>query len=177
MIRPILKYGENPLHERARNVDAITADIAVLIDDMIETMYAAPGVGLAAPQVGVPLRLFVVDISVGRDPKALMTVINPEVVELDGMQLEEEGCLSIPGFNATVVRPSRLVVKGLDRQGAEQRIEGTALLARALQHEIDHLDGTLFIDRADARSLTFLREYERHVPLSSRVVDGGVKLS
>jgi peptide deformylase len=147
MIRPILKYGESPLHERARNVETITPDIDLLIDDMIETMYAAPGVGLAAPQVGVPLRLFVVDVSVGRDPRALITVVNPEVVELEGMQLEDEGCLSIPGFNATVVRPSRLVVKGLDRRGAEVRIEGTALLARALQHELDHLDGTLFVDR------------------------------
>lgn len=147
MIRPILKYGDSPLHAPARNVDAITPEVERLIDDMIETMYAAPGIGLAAPQVGVPLRLFVVDLSVGRDPKGLLTVINPEVVEIDGLQLEEEGCLSIPGFNATVVRPSRIVVKGLDRQGVEQRYEGTALLARAFQHEIDHLDGTLFVDR------------------------------
>ena len=147
MIRPILKYGEPPLHTRARNVDAITPEIDRLIDDMAETMYAAPGIGLAAPQVGVALRLFVVDLSVGRDPNGLITVINPEVVEIDGVQLEDEGCLSVPGFNATVVRPSRIVIKGLDRQGVEQRFEGTALLARAFQHEIDHLDGTLFVDR------------------------------
>ena len=147
MIRPILKYGDQPLHERARDVDVVTADIDRLIDDMVETMYAAPGIGLAAPQVGVPLRLFVVDLSVGSDPKGLLTVINPDIVELDGVQLEEEGCLSIPGFNATVVRPTRIVVKGLDRAGAEQRFEGTGLLARAFQHEIDHLDGTLFVDR------------------------------
>ena len=147
MIRPILKYGEHPLHERARDVESVTAEIDRLIDDMIETMYAAPGVGLAAPQVGVPLRLFVVDISVGRDPNGLITVLNPTIVELDGVQLEEEGCLSIPGFNATVVRPTRVVVKGLDRHGTEQQIEGNGLLARAFQHEIDHLDGTLFVDR------------------------------
>jgi peptide deformylase len=147
MIRPILKYGEKPLHGRARNVDAITPEIDRLIDDMIETMYAAPGVGLAAPQVGVPLRLFVVDLSVGRDPNGLMIMINPEFVEIDGVQLEEEGCLSVPGFNATVVRPSRVVVKSLDRRGAEQRTEGTGLLARAFQHELDHLDGTVFVDR------------------------------
>ena len=84
---------------------------------MIETMYAAPGIGLAAPQVGVPLRIFVVDLSVGRDPDGLIVMINPEFVERDGMQLEEEGCLSVPGFNATVVRPMRAVVKGLDRHG------------------------------------------------------------
>ena len=114
---------------------------------MIETMYAAPGVGLAAPQIGVSLRMFVVDISVGRDPDGLMVFINPEFVERDGMQLEEEGCLSVPGFNATVVRPSRVAIKGLDREGREHRREGVALLARAFQHEMDHLDGTLFVDR------------------------------
>src|SRR4029078_1497694 len=116
-------------------------------DDMIDTMYAAPGVGLAAPQVGVSLRIFVVDISLGRDPAGLMVFVNPEFVERDGMQLEEEGCLSVPGFNATVVRPARAVVRGLDRSGTEQTIEGRELLARAFQHEMDHLDGTVFIDR------------------------------
>jgi len=147
MIRPILKYGDSVLHDKARTVDAITPDIDRLVDDMIETMYAAPGVGLAAPQVGVPVRLFVVDVSIGRDPEGLLVVINPEFVERDGVQLEEEGCLSVPGFNATVVRPMRAVVKGLDRHGNSQQYEGTGLLARAFQHEMDHLDGTLFVDR------------------------------
>jgi len=147
MIRPILKYGDDVLHDRARPVEAISQEISRLIDDMIETMYAAPGVGLAAPQVGVPLRIFVIDLSVGRDPSGLIVMINPEFVERDGMQLEEEGCLSVPGFNATVVRPSRATVKGLDRAGNEQQREGIGLLARAFQHEIDHLDGTLFVDR------------------------------
>ena len=114
---------------------------------MIETMYAAPGVGLAAPQVGVPLRLFVVDLSVGRDPKGLIVMINPGSSTRDGMQLEEEGCLSVPGFNATVVRPAQRAVSGLDRHGQPQTIEGTDLLARAFQHEMDHLDGKLFVDR------------------------------
>lgn len=147
MIRPILKYGDNVLHDRAQAVDAVTPEIERLVDDMIETMYAAPGVGLAAPQVGVSLRIFVVDVSVGRDPSALMVMINPEFVARDGMQLEEEGCLSVPGFNATVVRPARAVVKALNRAGVEHQIEGTGLLARAFQHEMDHLDGTLFVDR------------------------------
>ncbi len=147
MIRPILKYGDSLLHGRAASVDVITPDIERLVDDMIETMYAAPGVGLAAPQVGVALRIFVVDISVGRDPGGLLVMINPEFVEMEGMQLEDEGCLSVPGFNATVVRPTRVVVRGLDRRGSEQTIEGTGLLARAFQHEMDHLDGTLFVDR------------------------------
>jgi len=147
MIRPILKFGDQILHDAAKPVDGITPDIDRLVDDMIETMYAAPGIGLAAPQVGIPLRLFVVDLSVGRDPKGLIVMINPEFVERDGMQLEEEGCLSVPGFNATVVRPGRAVIKGLDRAGDPQQIEGTGLLARAFQHEMDHLDGTVFVDR------------------------------
>jgi peptide deformylase len=147
MIRPILKYGDSVLHEKARVVDAITPDIDRLVDDMIETMYAAPGVGLAAPQVGVPLRIFVVDVSVGRDPDGLIVMINPEFVERDGVQLEEEGCLSVPGFNATVMRPMRVVVKGLDRHGDDHQHEGSGLLARAFQHEMDHLDGALFVDR------------------------------
>lgn len=147
MIRPILKYGDSVLHDRARPVDRITPEIETLIDDMIETMYAAPGVGLAAPQVGQPIRLFVVDVSVGRDPGGLLVMLNPEIVERDGMQLEEEGCLSVPGFEATVVRPSRVIIKGLNRNGEEYQREGTGLLARAFQHEMDHLDGQLFVER------------------------------
>src|SRR5439155_21451055 len=147
MIRPILKYGDKVLHERTRTVDALTPEVDRLVDDMIDTMYAAPGIGLAAPQVGMLLRIFVVDLSVGRDPSALLVMINPEFIDRDGMQLEEEGCLSVPGFNATVVRPSRVVVKGLDRMGQPVEREGTGLLARAFQHEMDHLDGTLFVDK------------------------------
>lgn len=147
MIRPILKYGDQILHEVARPVEAVTPDIASVIADMIDTMYAAPGIGLAATQIGIPLRIFVVDITLGRDPSGLIVMVNPEFVSREGMQLEEEGCLSIPGFNATVVRPERAIVKGLDREGAEHQREGTGLLARAFQHEMDHLDGTLFVDR------------------------------
>jgi peptide deformylase len=110
-------------------------------------MYAAPGIGLAAPQVGVPLRVSVIDLSVGRRGGELHVLVNPEFVVRDGTQLEEEGCLSVPGFDATVARPSRAVVRALDRHGKEQTLEGTGLLARALQHEIDHLDGILFVDR------------------------------
>ena len=147
MIRPILRYGADVLHHPAGHVDAITPDIEQLIDDMIHTMYAAPGVGLAATQVGVGLRVFVADISVGHNPSDLLTFVNPEIVERDGMQLEEEGCLSVPGFNATVARPQRVVLKGLDRAGHEQVVEGKGLLARCFQHEMDHLDGTVFVDR------------------------------
>ena len=147
MIRPILKYGDQVLHEPARRVDEVTGDIDRLVEDMIETMYAAPGIGLAATQIGVPLRIFVVDVSLGHNPADLIVMINPEFVERDGMQLEEEGCLSVPGFNATVVRPERAVVKGLDRTGQAQQREGLGLLARAFQHEMDHLDGMVFVDR------------------------------
>jgi len=147
MIRPILKYGDAPLHQTAKDVIQFDDQLQRLIDDMVETMYAAPGIGLAATQVGVPVRVFVVDLSVGRDPSKLIVMVNPEWVEREGMQLEEEGCLSVPGFNATVVRPSRAVVRGLDRDGEPLTVEGNELLARALQHEIDHLDGVVFVDR------------------------------
>ena len=147
MIRPIVKYGDRVLHEPARDVDAITPQIQTLIADMVATMYAAPGIGLAASQIGVPLRIFVIDLSVGRDAGSLITMINPTFVEREGMQLEEEGCLSVPGFNATVARPERVVVRGLDRDGRPHQHEGTGLLARAFQHEMDHLDGRVFLDR------------------------------
>jgi peptide deformylase len=148
MIRPIVKYGETDvLHTPAREIDGITPDIVSLVNDMVETMYAAPGIGLAAPQIAVPLRVFVVDLSVGRDADSLITLINPVFVQREGMQLEDEGCLSIPGFTSSVPRPERVVIKGLDREGRERQYEGTGLLARAFQHEMDHLDGRLFVDR------------------------------
>lgn len=147
MIRPILRYGERPLHEAAAEVTTFDAVLQQLIDDLIDTMYAAPGVGLAATQVGVPQRVFVVDLSLGRNAGDLIVMVNPSFVSREGTQLEEEGCLSAPGFNATVVRPAQAVVTGLDRDGKEHTVEGRDLLARAFQHEMDHLDGIVFIDR------------------------------
>jgi peptide deformylase len=147
VIRPILKFGEAPLHDVAADVGALTDEIQTLINDMIETMYAAPGIGLAAPQIGVPLRIFVVDLSLGHKADELLVFVNPVFLERDGVQLEEEGCLSVPGFNATVARPQRAVVQGLDRHGEMRTVEGKDLLARAFQHEMDHLDGKLFLDR------------------------------
>ena len=147
MLRPIVKHGANVLHRAAAPVTTFGPELDCLIDDMIATMYAAPGIGLAAPQLGVPLRVFVVDLSLGRRADDLHVLVNPEVMERRGLQLEEEGCLSVPGFNATVLRPNRVVLSGLDRRGGACRIEGEGLLARALQHEIDHLDGILFLDR------------------------------
>ena len=146
MIRPILRHGDAALHRAAEPVAGAIPELQPLIDDMIETMYAAPGIGLAAPQVGVSLRIFVADVSIGRDPAQLLTFINPEIVEAGGGQREDEGCLSVPGFNATVIRPARVVLKGLARDGSEQVVEATGLLARCFAHEMDHLAGTLFVD-------------------------------
>ena len=147
MIRPILRLGADTLHTPALPVAAITPEIDQLVADMIDTMYAAPGIGLAAPQIGVPLRVIVVDLSVGADPGQLIQLVNPVFVAREGEQKHEEGCLSIPGYGGTPVRPSRVVVRGLDPQGVEREHEGTELLARAFCHEIDHIDGLLFVDR------------------------------
>lgn len=144
------------LHRPAEPVAEITPEIEALVDDMIQTMYAAPGIGLAAPQVGVGLRVFVCDISLGSDAGTLLTFINPVFVEREGMQLEEEGCLSVPGFNATVARPARVVLEGLDREGRTHTAEAEGLLARCFQHEMDHLDGTLFVDRLRGLQKDFL---------------------
>jgi peptide deformylase len=147
MLRPILRYGDRPLHLPAEPVTRFDADLQRLIDDLIETMYAAPGIGLAATQIGVLQRVFVADLSVGRDPSQLIVMVNPEFVLREGTQLEDEGCLSVPGFNATVLRPARAIVQGSDRDGNPIQLEGAGLLARVFQHEIDHLDGRVFIDR------------------------------
>jgi peptide deformylase len=147
MLRPIVRYGTPGLHATAEPVTSFDDNLRRLIDDMVETMYAAPGIGLAAPQVGVPLRVCVIDLSAGQRGGEVITLVNPEFVSRDGMQIEDEGCLSVPGFTATVARPAHAVVRGFDRDGRPKTVEGSDLLARALQHEIDHLDGRLFLDR------------------------------
>ena len=146
-IRPILKFGHPVLHAPSAAVASIDGEIHQLFEDMVATMYAAPGIGLAAPQIGVSLRVIVVDLSVGEDRKQLIKLVNPEFVEREGEQREEEGCLSIPGFGGAPVRPARVVVKGLDPDGTERVYTGTELLARAFCHEIDHVDGLVFVDR------------------------------
>ena len=146
-LRPILKWGEPVLHAPAEPVARVDGAIAELLADMVQTMYAAPGIGLAAPQIGVPLRVIVIDLSVGKDPGRLIQLINPELVETVGQQEEEEGCLSIPGFGGTPTRPAQVTVKGLDAEGREAVITGEGLLARAFCHEIDHVNGLLFVDR------------------------------
>jgi peptide deformylase len=146
-VRPIVKYGHPMLHEPSQPVREIDGDIRRLLDDMVETMYAAPGIGLAAPQIAVPLRVIVVDLSVGEDKSQLIKLVNPEFVVREGEQRHEEGCLSVPGFGGSPLRPARVVVKGLDPDGKERTYEATELLARAFCHEIDHVDGLLFVDR------------------------------
>jgi peptide deformylase len=126
------------------NIDASLSD---LVRDMVETMYAAPGIGLAAPQVAVPLRVIVVDLSVGERQNELITLVNPELVDKEGEQHEEEGCLSVPRYYGSPPRPARVTVKGLDLEGKERVYTADGLLARAFCHEIDHIDGLLFVDR------------------------------
>jgi peptide deformylase len=135
------------LHQPAAPVTGPSPEISALIDDMMETVYAAPGVGLAAPQIGAPHRVFVIDLSIGKVPSECIVLLNPQLVRREGMQLVEEGCLSVPGFHATVPRPKSLTVRGLDREGRERVVEADGFLARAIQHEMDHLNGILFVDR------------------------------
>ena len=145
-ILPILRYPHEVLLTRTEDVTDITPDVARLVQDMIETMHAAPGVGLAANQVGVGKRIAVVDLSVGEDPKQLLVLINPRILENHGGYDDEEGCLSLPGFSERVRRPDRAVIEALDLKGARRTYEGRNLLARAFNHEIDHLEGRLFIE-------------------------------
>ena len=146
-LHPIIKWGHPTLHAASAEVREIDGQIAKLVEDMVETMYAAPGIGLAAPQIDVPLRVIVIDLTVGEDPSQLIKLVNPEIVEQEGEQREEEGCLSVPKYYGSPVRPARVTVKGLDLDGNERVFEGTELLARAFCHEIDHINGTLFVDR------------------------------
>jgi peptide deformylase len=141
-IRPILTAAEPVLRERTKRVSRYDASLHRLLDDMLETMRHAPGVGLAANQIGVPLRVALVEVE-GR----LTELVNPEVVRSAGEELDWEGCLSIPGYVAEVTRAEKVTVKARDRHGKEFRVRGTELMSRALQHEIDHLNGQLYIDR------------------------------
>lgn len=142
-IRTIRIYGDELLRKKCRVVEDISQRILILIEDMKETMYKSNGIGLAAPQVGILKRIVVIDVGDG-----LITLINPEIVEMQGSQLVSEGCLSIPGVQKSVDRPETVKVKAINEIGEKIIIDGEGLLARALCHEIDHLDGVLFIDKA-----------------------------
>jgi peptide deformylase len=146
-IRPIVRYGDPVLHTPASPVGRIDDEVRALFDDMIATMWAAPGIGLAAPQVGVPLRVIVIDLTVGEDPSQVIKLANPEILEREGEQRHEEGCLSIPGYSGSPVRPARVTVRGIDPEGKERVYTATELLARAFSHEVDHVNGYVFVDR------------------------------
>ena len=141
-LRNIRKYGDDILRKKCREVDNIDKRLLTLIKDMFDTMYEADGVGLAAPQVGILKRLVVIDI--GEGP---LVFINPEILETDGKQIDQEGCLSLPGELEEVMRPNYVRARALNEKGEEFEIEAEELLARAILHEYDHLNGTLFIDR------------------------------
>ncbi len=146
-ILPISLYPDPVLRVRCPDVETFGEDLRILVADMIETMYAAPGVGLAAPQVGVELRLAVVDLSVGKEDGALIVLVNPEITERRGTVTEVEGCLSIPGFSEKVVRPCEIDLEARDLNGQSFGLTAEEWGARAICHEIDHLEGVLFVDR------------------------------
>jgi peptide deformylase len=157
----IKKYPEEVLKKKAlavNKVDKNDRDLQLLIDNMIETMYTAAGIGLAAPQVGVGKRLIVIDIGDREEGGALIVLVNPEIILAEGLVESEEGCLSVPQYIANLKRAESVVVRGLDREGRAVEIKADGLLARALQHEIDHLDGVLILDRISAIKREFYKK-------------------
>ena len=146
MVRTILHYPDKRLRERGKKIEAITPELRKLIDDMAETMYAAPGVGLAATQIGEALQLFIVDIADAEEPSDLKVFVNPEILETDGEVTWQEGCLSFPGIQEDIDRAAHVRVRALDRDGKTFELEAEGLLAVAIQHELDHLQGMLMID-------------------------------
>jgi peptide deformylase len=147
MIYPIVKFPDPVLQQAAEPITVFDAELRKLVDDMFTSMYDAQGIGLAAPQIGISKRLTVIDLSFQKKPEDKIVLINPEVVEIKGKQVEEEGCLSLPEIRDRVVRAAEVKVRAQDAEGKTIEVEGTELLARAIQHEIDHLDGILFIFR------------------------------
>jgi len=161
-VLPIYEFPDAVLRHKAEPIVTLDDTLQRLIDDMIQTMYDAPGIGLAAPQVGLSLRLFVVDVTSGRDANALMTFINPEIIKAEGRIQEDEGCLSLPGVYGPTPRATQVVLRGMNRQGEIVEVEGEGLLARAFQHEMDHLQGMLFFNRMGpvARDIV-IRKFKR----------------
>lgn len=157
-VREILIIGHPMLSKKAEPVERIDDDIVRLARDMVETIHEAPGIGLAAPQVNVGKRLIVVDLSVGTNKDELIVLANPEIISQEGEVVCEEGCLSVPEIREQVSRPYRVIVKGLNLDGRTVEIEGEDLLARALCHEIDHLDGILFVEKLSPLKRALLRK-------------------
>jgi peptide deformylase len=144
-IYPVVKYGDPILEKPGAPIKKFDAQVEQLVEDMFASMYAAQGVGLAAPQIGLSLRLAVVDVTAGKNPEGKIVLANPEIIHAEGEVREEEGCLSIPGFRGYVIRPQFVTVKAQDAKGKPYEIRGENLLARAFCHEIDHLSGILFL--------------------------------
>lgn len=168
-IRSILHYPDKRLRIAGKPVTDFGPELQSLIDDMAETMYAAPGVGLAAPQIGVSQRLFIVDVAVGDDePTDLRVFINPEIVNTDGITSYEEGCLSFPGIREEIERAARVTVRALDRHGKPFELEADGLLAIAIQHENDHLEGRLMVDR-----MSILKRRMVHRAMTKRAATAG----
>jgi peptide deformylase len=150
-IRKVLAHPDPLLRAATRRVDRFDAELAQLVNDMAETMYAAPGIGLAAPQIGVSLRVFVIDVASGSEgPSEFRAFVNPELIERSGDLHRAEGCLSLPGVRETVPRAGKVKVKAQDERGEHFELEATDVLAHALQHELDHIEGVLFIDHLSA---------------------------
>lgn len=147
MIYPIVKYPDAVLLKKAEPVTEFNAELKQLAEDMFESMYVAEGIGLAAPQIGVSKRMYVVDLSVGKNPDERLVLINPEIIQKEGKQTEEEGCLSLPEIRDKVNRHLHVRMRAQDVDGKWFEMDGEDLLSRAFQHELDHLDGILFIDR------------------------------
>jgi peptide deformylase len=145
MIHPIAKYGNAVLEAPTRPIEKFDEELAKLCEDMFESMYAAQGIGLAATQIGLSKKLAVVDVSVGKNPEARLVLANPEIIHVEGDQREEEGCLSLPGFRGNVLRPAYVTMRAQNLKGEFYEMRGEGLLARAFCHEIDHLNGVLFI--------------------------------
>ncbi len=158
MMYPIVLYPEPVLEKQGATVEEFdTPELHKLLEDMFESMYAAKGVGLAAPQIGISQRIAVIDVSVGQDEAEKLVIINPEITKKEGAQTSEEGCLSLPGFREQVTRPNRVTVRAQDAKGVWFEKIGDDLLARALQHEIDHLNGRLYISHVSSLKRDLVR--------------------
>jgi peptide deformylase len=157
MIVPILKYGAPELKTVSAPVDVFNDELEEIAKNMFETMYGSPGIGLAGAQIGINIRIATVDISVGEDAAQRIILCNPEIISAEGEQKADEGCLSVPDFSETVTRPMKMVVRALNIKGEEIQIEAEGLLARCLSHEIDHLNGILFIDHLSSLKRTLIK--------------------
>lgn len=150
MVYPIVKFGDPVLEKKAATITEFDDELKKLVEDMFESMYAAHGVGLAAPQIGISKRIAVIDVTFKEDPKAKIVLVNPEIIHTEGRQTSSEGCLSIPEFREKVTRPMRVTARAQNLQGDTFEVTGEELLARALLHETDHLNGKLYISHVSA---------------------------